>query len=147
MKLTMLLADAAEAIKGKLYILGGGWSLIGPNPGPMAIAIKIEVPWNEANISHNLRLELLDADDQPVLVPTPTGDQAFVIHSTFEAGRPQGLPTGKSLDVALAINIAPLPLRPDSQYVWCCYINDETSANWRASFWTRADPNSQRKTG
>jgi hypothetical protein len=28
MKLTMLLADAAEAVNGKLYILGGGWSII-----------------------------------------------------------------------------------------------------------------------
>ena len=32
MKVTMLLADSAQAIEGKLYILGGGWSITGPDP-------------------------------------------------------------------------------------------------------------------
>ena len=44
MKVTMLLADAAQAVNGKLYILGGGWSVAGPDPTPMAIALKMEVP-------------------------------------------------------------------------------------------------------
>ena len=142
----MLLADAAQAIGGKLYILGGGWSLIGPNPAPFAIAIKIEVPWNEGNEKHQLQLKLLDADDQPVLIPTPTGDRPCEINSAFETGRPPGLRAGQSLDVVLAINIAPLPLSPDSQYVWCCYINGETLDHWRARFSTRPAPNPERKT-
>ena len=146
MKVTMLLADAAQAVNGKLYILGGGWSMIGPKPTPSAIAIKIEVPWHEANTPHKLRLALLDADNQPVSIPTPTGEQPFEIHSTFETGRPPGLRAGKALDVALAINIVPLPLSPDSQYVWCCYINDQTSDDWRVSFWTRPAPNPERQT-
>ena len=29
-KVTMMLADAAQAVEGKLYILGGGWSVTGP---------------------------------------------------------------------------------------------------------------------
>lgn len=29
MKVTMLLADAATVAEGKLYILGGGWSVTG----------------------------------------------------------------------------------------------------------------------
>ena len=52
MKLTMLLADAAEAVGGKLYILGGGWSITGPQPTPSAIAIKIDVPWDQTNKVH-----------------------------------------------------------------------------------------------
>ena len=36
MKATLLLADAAQAAEGKLYVLGGGWSVTGPGPAPMA---------------------------------------------------------------------------------------------------------------
>jgi hypothetical protein len=140
MKVTMLLADSAQAVEGKLYILGGGWSIIGPTPTPMAIAMKIEVPWTEANIAHRLRLALFDEDGRPVLVPTPTGEQPFEIHIPFEVGRPPGLRTGTPLDLPLAINLAPLPLRPNSRYVWRCFINDQTSDEWQVSFSTRPDP-------
>ena len=137
MKVTILLADAAQAVGGKLYILGGGWSITGPDPIPMAIAIKIEVPWTDANTPHRLRLALFDEDGQPVMVPTSTGDRPLEIHSTFEVGRPAGLKHGTPLDVPLAINIGPLPLRPDSRYVWRCFINDESEGDWQASFSTR----------
>ena len=62
MKVTILLADAAQAAEGKLYVLGGGWSITGPDPSPMALAIKIEVPWDQANHPHTCRLELLDSE-------------------------------------------------------------------------------------
>ena len=32
MKVTILLADAAQAVEGKLFVLGGGWSVTGPEP-------------------------------------------------------------------------------------------------------------------
>ena len=59
MKVTMLLADAAQAVDNKLYILGGGWSITGPAPTPMAFALKIEVPWNDTNRKYQLRLILM----------------------------------------------------------------------------------------
>ena len=37
----MLLADSAQAVEGKLYILGGGWNITGPEPSPSGIAIYI----------------------------------------------------------------------------------------------------------
>jgi hypothetical protein len=69
-KVTILLADAAQAVNGKLYILGGGWSITGPEPTSMAIAIQIEVPWTDSNQRHTLRLALLNEDGRPVMVPT-----------------------------------------------------------------------------
>ena len=44
----MMLADSAQAVAGKLYILGGGWSMTGPAATPSALAIKFEVPWEAA---------------------------------------------------------------------------------------------------
>ena len=140
MKLTMLLADSAQAVNGKLYILGGGWSLIGPESAPSAIAMKIDVPWNESNKRHTLRLDLLTEDDQPVMIPTQIGERPVQITSYFEVGRPPGLTPGQDLDVALAINIGPLPIPPGGRYVWRCWINDETQDEWKLTFSTRPAP-------
>ena len=46
-----MLADAAQAVEGKLYILGGGWSVTGPEPSASAIAAYIQVPWDRTNVS------------------------------------------------------------------------------------------------
>lgn len=73
----MMLADHAAAADGKLYINGGGWSIIGPAPTPGAIALSVKVPWDEREHMHEMLIELLDADGQPVLVPTPLGVQPF----------------------------------------------------------------------
>src|SRR5437773_2447242 len=110
MKVTMLLADAAEAVNGKLYILGGGWTITGPNPSPSAIALYISVPWEEANRRHRLKLSLLTADDQPVPVPTPNGDVPLEVSGDFEVGRPPGSVPGAAISVALALSVGPVPL-------------------------------------
>lgn len=140
MRVTMLLADAAQAIGGKLYILGGGWSITGPGPAAMAIALKIEVDWNEANRKHKLRLALLTEDEQSVRVPGPAGDQAVEVGGEFEVGRPPGLRPGTALDFAIAINVQPLPLPPGAGYVWRCWIDDQTQEDWRLTFTTRPGP-------
>lgn len=119
MRVTMLLADSAQEVGGKLYILGGGWSITGPDPTPSAIAIKLEVPWDRANHRYKLLLELVTADGEPVMVPGPSGeDVPLQVSANFEAGRPAGLKPGTPLDGAMAINFGPLPLEPDTRYEW-----------------------------
>ena len=140
MKVTLMLADSAQAVGGKLYILGGGWSITGPGPVRMAIAIKIEVPWDQANRQHALRLSLLDQDGRPVIIPTPTGDRPMEVTSNIEVGRPPGLRPGTPLDVPMAIHIGPIPIPPDGRYVWQCYINEQTQDDWRVAFSTRPAP-------
>jgi len=137
MKVTMLLADSAQAVGGKLYILGGGWSIAGPEPLVMAVAIKIEVPWDQANRRHTMTLSLLTADGQPVRVPSPMGDQPLELKSEFEVGRPPGLKPGTPLDLPIAINMTPIPLPPDSVYVWRLSIDGESEDDWTLTFTTR----------
>lgn len=140
MRVTILLADSAQAVAGKLYILGGGWSVTGPGPVPSALAIKIEVPWDRANQRHDLQIALLDVDGQPVKVPTPAGDLPLELKSQFEVGRPAGVLPGTPLDVALAVNLGPLPLRPGQRYVWRCTIDGDTHEDWQVAFSTREQP-------
>jgi hypothetical protein len=140
MKVTMLLADYAAAYDGKLVVVGGGWSVTGPTPTPFGIALKIEVPWDQANTKHKLRLELVDADGQPVLVPTEAGsEQPLAMEGEFETGRPPGLKPGTPLDVVLALNLPPQPIPPGGRYEWRLTIDGETDEDWRLSFTTRPE--------
>jgi hypothetical protein len=137
---TMMLADSAQAAEGKLYILGGGWNITGPEPSPSAIAIYIEVSWDLANMRHHWRLELMDSDGQPVMVPTPMGEQALVLEGDVEVGRPPGVTPGTGLGVPLAINLGPLPLPPGGRYEWRFTIGGRSDENWRLPFSTRPAP-------
>jgi hypothetical protein len=112
-------------------------SLFGPDPAPSAIAIKIEVPWDQANTRHQLRLELFDEDGRPVMVPTPLGDKAVVLSTEFEVGRPAGLKQGTPLDLSVALNLGPLPLPPGGRYQWRCSIDDHSEEGWVVGFSTR----------
>lgn len=109
MEVTVMLADWAEAINGKLYIQGGGWSRVPASSGPLrcALAIMIGVPWNDANTKHQLVIRLVDADGAPV--PAPDG-RPVQIDAAFEVGRPPGIAPGSPLDVTLAPNFIGLPL-------------------------------------
>lgn len=134
---TMMLADSAQALDNKLYILGGGWSVTGPEPSPSAIAVQIKVPWDQANEKHHMLLELLDLDGEPVLLDTLVGRQALRVENEFEVGRPPGLKPGTAIEVALALNFGPIPLAPDSGYVWRLSINGKTEEQWALPFRTR----------
>lgn len=129
-----MLADAAQAVEGKLYILGGGWSITGPQPTAMAIALKLEVPWDQANRRHRWQIELLDGDGLLVqLSVMPNGGHLQTVHiqGELEVGRPAGLPPGTALDVPMAINIGPLPLPPGQRFVWKLTIDEETREDWQ----------------
>lgn len=97
----LILADGAQAVGGKLYLLGGGWThLLVPNfPGrpaaPFALAMGITVPYNLTNRRFNFTLELTDADGERV------GD---VLTAEFEQGRPPGLRPGANQPILLALN-------------------------------------------
>lgn len=138
MKVTMLLCDSAQAVNGKLYVLGGGWTLTGPDPTPSALAILIDVPWDEANKEHRLKLALVTEDGRPVNILTgPAGERPLEIGAAFEIGRPAGHRAGTPLSVVMAINIGPLPLPPNARYEWRCYVDDRTDDDWRLVFSTR----------
>jgi hypothetical protein len=136
MRVTMLLCDAAQVSEGKLFILGGGWSITGPAMGPSAIALKLEVPWDETNVQHHWELYLVDADGHPIVVETEEGQQAIEVRGDFEVGRPPGLPVGASLDVPIAVNLPPLPIEPGARYQWRLTVDGETSEDWTVAFTT-----------
>lgn len=134
----MLLADAAQVAEGKLYIMGGGWEVCGPEPTPMALAVKVEIPPSQARRKHTWSLVLVDASGEPVLLTADGEKSAVVIHGEF--GRvedPKSASAKGPVHLRFAINVAPLPLEPGSSYAWRLTIDNQTRRDWLASFRTR----------
>lgn len=135
MRVTMLLADAAQEVNGKLYVLGGGWSVTGPDLPPMSLAIKLDVPWSAANLPHQFEIVLVDTDGRPV--STGGGGPDVRVDGSFEVGRPVGLLAGSDIDFAFAVNVPPFPLQP-GRYAWQLSIDGVTQEDWLRPFQVRA---------
>ena len=133
----MMLCDAAQVSDGKLYVLGGGWSMTGPDPVPSAIALKIDVGWHEAESAHHWELFLEDADGQLVTFETPEGSQTIEIRGDFSATAPTGVPVGTPVDVPIAVNFSPIPLTPGARFTWRLVVDGENLPGGSVSFTTR----------
>jgi hypothetical protein len=95
----LILADAAQVQGEKLYLLGGGWSLIWVKEFPaqhqMAVAAGILIPWMETNTRHQFKVQVRAED----------GSMFGEISGEFEQGRPPGLPPGTTQRVMLSMNL------------------------------------------
>ena len=137
----MLLADHAQVAEGKLNLIGGGWTMTGPNPSPFALAMIFEVPWDRANERHEFVLELLDADGGPVTYADPSqpgGERRVAIEAAFEVGRPAGMKPGTPINAPFALNLGPQPLQPGARYEWRLTVDGETREEWHVGFGMRA---------
>lgn len=100
----MILSDGAQAVGGKLYMLGGGWThlfvpqLPGKPQAPFAVALGIAVPYHLTNRRFSFTLELTDSDGNRV------GD---LLTAEMEQGRPPGLRPGAVQNILVAVNAQP----------------------------------------
>jgi hypothetical protein len=118
---TFLLADHAEAVNGKLYVVGGGFNRITAEQFPathnhLSVAAVIHVPWDATNQPHTLELRLIDADGAP-LIPEP-------LRASFEAGRPPGLRTGDEQLVVMVFNFNGLQFGQPGMYEFHLLVDD-----------------------
>jgi hypothetical protein len=97
-----LLADAAQAVGGKVYVLGGGWNLFrAPNfPAPVQLAIAIGLGFTGEEVGIQFPLNVAIADDNGVpVVPEMKGQ--------VETGQPApDVPKTASVKIPVAINIS-----------------------------------------
>jgi hypothetical protein len=133
----MLLCDSAQVADGKLYILGGGWSITGPTPIPSAVAFKLDVEWHELSSPHHWELFLEDADGQQVLLDTPEGAQPVEARGDFALAQPVEVTEGSSVPVPMAVNLGPIPLAPASRFTWRLVVDGERLPGASVAFATR----------
>lgn len=129
----IILADAAEAVNNKLYLIGGGWETLTINSPlpllhPCAIAVAFSVPWNETNQRHNIEIAIDDQD----------GGQLVKVEGQVEVGRPPGIPLGKAQRVQMAIGMA-LPIQKLGTHVIIVRIEGQDAK--RVDFNIVAGPN------
>ena len=123
---TMLLCDSAQAVGGKLYILGGGWTMLAKvQPrARMSLAVKLSVPWSRAN--ERIHVEAVLITDQGRDVELAEG-QPVRAEGDLELGRPAGLRHGTPLDATFVMDFEGLDLEIGG-YVWELKVNDQPSA-------------------
>ena len=96
----VILADHAEVVNGKLYLMGGGWETLTLNNPDMThsfgLAVAFSIPWNETNQPHNVEIMFTDDDSTETLAK---------VEATLEVGRPPGVPRGQSQLSQMAINM------------------------------------------
>jgi hypothetical protein len=125
MEVTLLICDSAEALNGKLYILGGGWNMLYAPGTPVRIAlgILIAVPWDETNQRREMRIELVTSDGEQVLL----NGQEVAATAEFDIGRPPGVKPGSTLNAPFAINFDGLML-DEGGYEFVVKVGDVLAA-------------------
>lgn len=95
----LILADYAEAVNGKLYVMGGGWErkIKPPEGQPFALgfAAGILVPWNLTNREHKFTIGIETADGS---APVGMG----MIQGGFTTGRPVKAIEGQNFRALIA---------------------------------------------
>lgn len=127
MDATVLLADYAEAINGKLYIQGGGWDRYPASTGPVtcALAIMFRFRWDETNQPRKVVIRLMDQDGKVV---EPQAGVPVEIEAMVEVGRPPGVPAGTELTAPIAVKLAGLPLEI-GRYVFTIEVDGDPLGN------------------
>ena len=91
MRASIILADFAETDPGgKVHILGAGWSVTGPQPGPQAVVGFLQVPPEQAGAAILFTLRLTDQAGAVVEVQGPAGMQPMEASDQVEIREPGG---------------------------------------------------------
>jgi len=132
---TMMLADHAQVADGKLYVNGGGWSVVDARAPAYSIAMLLLVPWDRAGRPLEFGLTLVDEDGH--LVRTGPDGNELRFAGRIEVARPPAHRAGVPLDLPMVIGIPPVQLEPASRYTWLLDVDGQTRDDWRLAFSTR----------
>ncbi len=129
----LILADRAEVLNGKLYMMGGGWEQIGVTdfsaPVPVSLTVSIQVPWHATNRQHTWGLS----------VQTQDGADLTELEGNFALGRPPLLEEGASQRAMFAMML-PVTLPSAGTFVIVARINGEESRRIRFRALAAAPP-------
>jgi hypothetical protein len=102
----LLVADRAEVVNGKLYLMGGSWDRIQPTQFPhrmmLGIALGVRIPFAYTDDQHTVAIELFHDDKRMI------GFEA-----KLATGRPPGM-AGMDMLVPMAFNI-PIAIPSEGQ--------------------------------
>jgi hypothetical protein len=134
----LIIADSAQVVGNKLYLLGGGWDNLAVNaPFPidqrMGVALSIKVPWNETNLKHLFEIEIISEDSN-----TEAPKSLMKANGQFEIGRMPGIILGQEQRFQLALDMTLKIEAPGTKTIIARIEGQEMK---RLSFYVRANPN------
>src|SRR5712692_7380627 len=95
----LMLADRAEAVNGKLYVMGGGWDRNFVEdfrqPVPLSLAVGFLVPWDMLDFPQLIQISIENSEKKEAPV--------YSLEATFVARRPPTGFIGDPLLVTLAV--------------------------------------------
>jgi hypothetical protein len=130
-ELDVMLCNYAEVQSNLLYVAGAGIERSFAPPGApppyavqLALAFTVGVPWTEVGKDHTLHLELVD-ENGAIITVQMGAEQVGTVSAdiNFRAIEPPGAEKGDIIRVALAANMAGLPLTKLGLYTWVFSID------------------------
>jgi hypothetical protein len=131
-----LLADSVQAVRGKLFILGGGWDTLWVRGFParhpsLAIGLRLRIPTSWHSDEMTLSVELQDADGKSIF-PQPLSQRIRM---------PQN-PDPRTTDVGLvrSFTFNNLVFAQEGQYSFVISVDADTVSRLRFSVRSRPTP-------
>ena len=94
-----IVADHAEIVGGRLFLMGGGRAAFNVDKTPgvarIAVAVGVRIGWEETNRPHKVRLVAEDED----------GKELVRVEAAVNVGRPPDLPPGAGQLAQIASNV------------------------------------------
>ncbi len=123
-----LLADAVQASRGKLFVLGGGWDVLTVRSLParhpsMGIGLRVRVPWGWPGDDVRLEVELQDEDGKSVLPGS--------LSAPVPVRRPEHLPEGQDVTLVRALTFTNVVFQREGAYSFVISIDGEVTERLR----------------
>ncbi len=131
-----LLADAVQASRGKLFILGGGWDVLTVRTFParhpsMGIGLRLRVPWGWPGDTLQLDVELQDQDGASVLPGT--------LKAPVPVRRPAHLPEGQDVSLVRALTFTNVVFRKEGAFSFVISVDGDVKERLRFLVRARSD--------
>lgn len=136
-RLEAFLADSAEAVNGKIYALGIGFSMIQTRQatfplshGGLAVAVVVHVPYRMTNEKHAVTVRLVDQDGQSVPL-NPGGRVAegatpmTQMNGEFSVGRPASIEPGDEQVVPMVFSLRGITFPAPDLYSVVISVKDD----------------------
>lgn len=136
MRVVTFLAQFAHCQNNQLTVVNGVADTI-TSMSPFALAAIVYIGWDETNMRHEVRYDLVDSGGAPVTFPgMPPG---LGITMPLEVGRPPGIARGMTFQIPQSINFGPMPFAPGG-YEFRVTVAGAGNADWNCPFTVRLPP-------
>ncbi len=123
-----MVADAVQAVAGKLYIIGGGWDTLFVRAFParhptLGIGMRIRIPWSDLD-TFTLAVDLVDEDGSSLF-------KGKRLAQRIKINRPPAMPAGGDMGIVRAFTFNNLVFPKEGGYAFRILVDDNEVSRMR----------------